>query len=114
MIPIIKYIDFAFKAKQGYSAPDELLSETSFSFIESFFISSFIILGIIAGGLGILAFSQGSNFALFFAILFLLVLVFDVWVFIKIKKIFKKLSKKVVDYSKNVYSETKSRIIDVE
>ena len=38
MFNIFKYIGYAFKAKQGINAPDELLADTSFGLVEGFFI----------------------------------------------------------------------------
>ena len=115
MLNIFKIIGYAFKAKQGADNPSELVSETSFAFIEGFFIISFIILGISTAGLGFLAFYYGSNIILIFSLLFLLALSFDIWVFIKIKKIFNKISKKVVNYSKEKYHQVvDNNIIDIK
>ena len=113
MFNIFTIIDYSLKAKQGYQEPEELISETSFGLIESFFIISFIILGLITGGLGFLVFYYGSIIVFILALLFGITLSFDIWIYIKVKSFFKKMSKKVVDYSRKESSGTQGRVIDI-
>ncbi len=115
MYNIIKIIDYSFKAKKGINNTSELATDISFGPLEGLFIISFILFGIIVLGLGFVAFHFISNIALFFAILFLAVLVFDIWLFVNVKLFFKKLSKNVVDLSKRKYKSIKSNnVIDIE
>lgn len=115
MLNIFKYITYAFKTKKGIEHTDEFIKDVSFGPIEAFFILSFIILGILGFGLGFLAFYYDSGLALFFAIMFLSTLSFDVWIFIKVKKFFTKMSKNMFNYTKQKYKKINSdRIIDVD
>lgn len=99
---IFTIIDYALKTKQGYEAPDELMGETSFAFIEGFFILSFVILGILSLSLLFIAFFYNSYLALFFGFLFIMVLSVDIWIFKKVKKFVMSTSKKVVDEIKKM------------
>lgn len=112
MLNIFKYTNYALKAKKGINHSDEFIQDVSFSPIESFFILSFIILGLITLGLGFLAFYYTSNIALFFAILFLTVLSVDIWVFIKVKKFFARMSANIVNYSKKKYKKYRELNVD--
>jgi uncharacterized protein YacL len=90
----------------------------SFGPIEAVFIISFVILGLITLGLGFLAFYYVSNIAFIFFMLFLLVLSVDIFIFIKVRNFFKKISKKAVDFSKEKYKKfaykNDDNIVDVE
>lgn len=114
---LFKYINYAFRTKKAIDQTDEFLSDASFAPLEGVFIISFMILGIITLGLGFLAFFYLSKLALFFAIIFLLILSIDIFIFIKVKKALNKLSRKFVDFSKNTYQKIKSKsenIVDVD
>ena len=90
---IFKYIGYAFQAKKGISHTDEFVQDVSFGPFETVFIISFVILGIITLGLGFLAFYYVNNIAFIFFMLFLLVLSVDIFIFIKVRNFFKKISK---------------------
>ena len=90
------------------------VDDVFWSFALEFIIVSFIILGLIVGGLGFVAFYYTSNTALLFAVLFFAILCFDIWVFLKVKRFFKKISKKMLHYSKKKYSQiVDNNIIDI-
>jgi len=115
---IFKYIGYALKTRQGIHHTDEFVSDISFGAIEAFFIGSFVILGIITLGLGFVAFYYANTVALVLAILFLLVLSLDIFIFIKVRNFFKRISKKAVDFSKEQYKRIVHKnddyIIEVE
>ncbi len=112
---IIKYISYAFKTKKGIQHTDELMTDISFGPVESFFILSFIFLGIITAGLGFTAFYFSSKIILFFAIMFLFVLSLDIWIFIKIKKFFISVNKKIVHYSQKKYKQFQTKnVVDID
>lgn len=103
------------KAKQGYEAPDELLAETSFGPIEGFFISSFVILFLLLGGSFFIGFYYSLLFFKIIGFVLLLILVFDIFLFITIKKIFIRLSKKITTrVKKEVNSFRNINIMDVD
>ncbi len=112
MFGFFKYIDYALKARQGYNAPDELLADTSFGFIEGFFVISFIALGVLSGGSLFVGFHYGYLFFKIFGFILLVILVFDIILFRFLKKITEKLSKQITDTVKNRINT--SSTIDVE
>ncbi|MCD5389919.1 MAG: hypothetical protein LR005_00805 [Candidatus Pacebacteria bacterium] len=115
MLNIFKYINYALKTKKGIHHTDELVTDVSFGPLEAIFIISFIILGFLVLGLGFLAFYYVSNIAFFFALMFFVALSIDIWIFIKVKKFFAKMSEKFVNYSKEKYKEFNSdNIVDVD
>ncbi len=112
MLNIFKYMDYAMKAKQGYNAPDELLAETSFGLIEGFFITSFIVLGLISGGLLYAGFSLGYLLLKIFGFLFLAVLIIDISIYRIVKRAVKNISRKV---TKKVEEQINNyRTVDVD
>lgn len=111
---MFKIITYVFQVKKGIEKPDEFVTDVSFSLLQGFFVASFIILVLITVLLGFLGVHFDSSFLKIFATLFLIVLGIDVVVYIKVKKVFSHLSKKVVDYGKKTYQKQQSRIIDVE
>lgn len=112
---IFKAIDYIFKARKGVKDTSGLVADISFGPLEGLFIISFIIFGFITLGLGFVAFRFESNTALIFSILFLLALIFDIWMFKKIKLFLEKVSNRAVDYSRKKYRSIKSNnIIDVD
>lgn len=112
MFTIFKYIDYAMKAKQGYSAPDELLADTSFGVVEGFFILSFIILGLLAGGSLFVGFSYGYVFFKVFGIILTLVLIVDIVIFRMVKRFIGTISKQVTNAAKNKINNY--RVVDVD
>jgi Flp pilus assembly protein TadB len=92
---IFRVINYGMKAKQGYNAPDEVIADTSFSFIEGFFIVSFIILGILSSGLLYFGIALGYNLMVIAGILFLIILIVDILVYRFIKKIIQNISTKI-------------------
>lgn len=112
MFKIFTYIDYALKVKQGVERPDELLSETGFGFIELYFYLSFAVLALVAGILGFLAYRYSSVGAGIFSFLFVLVLIFDIWIFNKLKSFFDRASKKIVEVGKEAFR--KKEAIEVE
>ena len=119
---IFKYIGYALHAKRGIERPDEFIADISFAPLETFFIVSFIILGLITLGLGFLAFLYASNILLIFALLFLTVLSIDIFFYIKIRRAFIGMGKKVQSFSKKKMSKLFSKndeiireeIVDIE
>ncbi len=104
MFNIFKYIGYAFMAKQGMNAPEELLADTSFGLIEGFFIISFIILGLLTGISLFVGFSYGYLFFKIFGIILLVILAIDIFVYRKIKKFVTKISTKVTNKVKQEIS----------
>ena len=119
---IFKYIGYAFHAKRGIEHPDEFIADISFAPLETFFIVSFIILGLITLGLGFLAFWYVSNALLVFALLFLLVLSVDIFLYVKIRRAFIRMGKQVQSFSKKKITKlfqkngktVQEEIVDVE
>ncbi len=112
MLKVFTIIDYVLKAKQGVEKPEELLADTSFSFLEFFFYVSFALLGLFTAALWFFTFFKESAILGFFATLFSLALAFDIFLFIKIKKFFARMSKKIVDYGKQKMAG--SEYIEVE
>lgn len=108
---IFKIIDLSLKAKQGIEHPDELLAESSFAFIETIFIVAALVLAVLTLGLGFAAFYYSSYILLFFSILFLFSLSFDIWLYLVVKRFIEKISKKIVATSKEVFIDTKAKIM---
>ena len=111
---MLKTIVYIFQAKKGMDHPDELVSDVSFGLLGSFFVASFVILGILTGILCFVGFYFDLGFFKVFGVLFGMVLGIDIIVYTKVKKYFKRTSKRVVDYSKNEYQKQKSNVIDIE
>lgn len=114
MFKIFTYIDYVLKTKQGIEKPEELLSETGFGFVEIYFYLSFVFFGVLVCGLGALSYFYNSLVAGIFAGLFLLVLVFDIWLFIKIRSFVERASKKIVEISKKSLNRKVNHTIEVE
>ena len=112
MFNIFKYIGYAFKAKQGINAPDELLADTSFGLVEGFFILSFIVLGIIGGGSVFIGLTYGYLFFKVFGIILLLILCVDIAIYRKIKKFVGRISRKVTSQARNTINNY--RTVDIE
>jgi len=109
---ILKIIDYGLKARQGYNAPDELLAETSFGFVEGFFIISFIILGLVSGGLLFFGFRLGYSLMVVFGVLFLFILVVDIILYRFLKSTIQKISTNVTNTVKRQIS--RNTTVDVE
>jgi hypothetical protein len=109
---IFKVIDYTMKTKQGIEHPDELMSELSFGFIEGYFITSFIILGLLTGASFWFGFISDVIFFKITFWFFLLLLIASIGIFIILKRLVGKISKKVSD---TVTTRIKRRtVIDVE
>lgn len=113
MFTFLKYIDYAMKAKQGYEEPDGFLAETAFAPIEGFFILSFIILGVLSGGSLFVGFFYQFLFFRVIGIIFLMILVGDIFLFITVKRIINRFSKKVVNKVKQRIHYNKTIDVDV-
>ncbi len=120
---IFKYIKYLFALNKGVHHTDEFIHDISFGTLETFFLLSFFLLGIIIGGLGFFGFSYDNNLALILASLFLIVFLFDIFIFIKVRNIFKKISKKIAQFSQEGYQkithaqskkEDEDWVIDIE
>ncbi len=112
MFKIFTLIDYALKAKQGMEKPEDLLAETSFAFLEIYFYVSFAFLGLFTFCLWCFVIYFLSVIGGVFATLFSLALAFDIFIFIKVKRFFERMSKKIVDYGKDQFIQT--RIIEVD
>ncbi|MCI5050911.1 MAG: hypothetical protein MRY57_01225 [Candidatus Pacebacteria bacterium] len=114
MLTLFKYIDYALKAKQGYEAPDELLADTSFGFIEGMFIMSFLILGL----LGVLGIGFGIYFDLTFlvviGIIFIIFLIIDIKIFLFLKRKVGDLSKKITENVRHNLQRKNAKVYNVE
>lgn len=116
MFIILKYIDYAMKVKQGYEAPNELIAETTFAPIESFFVISFIVLGLLSGGSLFVGFYFGYLFFKIIGFILLFILLINIIIFRFIKKTIENISQKVTNniqsqYKK--YSVNQANIINV-
>jgi hypothetical protein len=100
------------KAKQGYTAPDELIADTSFGIIEGFFILSFIILGILAGGSLFVGFSYGYVFFKIFGFILTIILIIDISVYRTVKRFVTKISKQVTSKAREKINDY--RVVDVD
>lgn len=107
-------IDYALKGKQAYEAPEDLLSETAFGFIELYFILSFIVLFLLGGGLMTLGIIYSSWVLGVFGFLFLSALGISIFIYIKVQNFFSKMSKKIITETKKGINYTKSKIINIE
>ena len=117
MFNIVKYIGYAFKAKQGMNAPQDLLADTSFGLVEGFFILSFIALGIVGIGSVFVGFNYGYGFFKVFGIIMLLILILDIIIYRKVKKFIQKMSNQVTDNVKqhiNYYKTVDVEVTDVQ
>jgi F0F1-type ATP synthase assembly protein I len=109
---ILKYIDLARKAKQGYEQPNELLTDLSFGIVEGYFVASMIILSVVTGVSLWLGFFKDIIFFQIIFFLFLILLIGSIILFRIIKRTVARISKKVTD---NVQGQLKRKAaIDVE
>ncbi len=117
MFRFLRIIQAYFLIKKGKKGREELTRDLSFGPIEDIFFMSFFVLALLIGGLLYLSYVKMSSIALFFAILLILAILVDVWIYIAIKRFVTRVTKNVVDFTetktKRLFSGL-SRVIDVE
>ncbi|MCA9353165.1 hypothetical protein KC901_03200 [Patescibacteria group bacterium] len=112
MFQIFKYIGYALKVKQGVHAPEELLADTSFSIVEGFFVTSFVVFGTLAGGSLFLGFYYGYLFFKIVGILLSFILIVDIMMFRSVKRFVRNISAEMTHRVKSTISNHQT--IDVE
>ena len=112
MLTLFKYIDYAFKAKQGYKAPHELLADTSFGFLEIYFIIGFFTSIILGGGLLTLGIVYNLIFLKIIGIIFLVVFVINIIFYCIVKGFVKKISRQSIQTVQQKMRNRKSIYVD--
>jgi len=90
MASLLNIINYAKKARSGYSNPEELMAETSFGVIEGFFITGLIITGLLMVGLLFTGFYFDITFLKIIGFLFSALFFGIIMLYRFIKKVIKK------------------------
>jgi len=114
MFRFLSMIYSLFLLHKGREGQKELVKDISFASMENIFFVSFFLLGMVAGALIYLAVVTKSTIAIVFAVLFVLVLIFDISLFVKIKRIVLNLIERGFRFGEQQVEKIRSRIIDVE
>ena len=117
MFRFLRIIQAYFLIKKGKKGREELTRDLSFGPIEDIFFVSFFVLGLLIGGLFYLSYVKESSIALFFAVLLILAILIDVWIYVAIKRLVTRATKNVVDFTENRTRKLFSRfykVIDVD
>jgi len=101
MFNFLKVLYIFSSLRKGREGRSEILEDVSFSFIENIFFISFFVVGLITGALAYLAYIQQSNIALFFAFLLFIVLIFDISLYLRIKRFFRSFIDTGVHYTED-------------
>ena len=117
MFRFLRIIHAFFLIKKGKKGREELTQDLSFGPIEDIFFVSFFILGLLIGGLFYLSYVNESSIALFFAILLILAVIVDIWIYLAIKHFVTGATKKALNFTENRAQRFFSRfsgVVDVE
>lgn len=110
MFKLFKYITYFLSAKKLYEKPDEVLGEVPIAYIQGFFITSFIIIGLVMAALLGFGFSFDILLLKIFGFVFLAILIVDIIIYTivvrKIKQLVEKISHRTKDYIKRSTTRT--------
>ena len=99
MFGIFKAVGMVHNVKKGIEKPDELLFETVVSFIGMYFTISFIILGVLATASGYFGFTKDIMALKLLMVLFLIGIGVSLLIFIWVKGMIRRASKKIARYA---------------
>ena len=117
MFRFLRIIHAFFLIRKGKKGREEFTQDLSFGPIEDIFFVSFFVLGLLIGGLFYLSYVNESSIALFFAVLLLLAVIVDIWIYLAIKNFVTGTTKKALNFTENRVQRFFSRfskVVDVE
>lgn len=97
---MFKYIKYFFDAKSAYEKPDEFIADTSMGLVGGFFALGFVGLTVVSAILIYLSIVHSQPVMMYFAFAFIVLLIIEVVVFIKIKAFIQRKTRDIIDSSK--------------
>ncbi len=114
MWKFIQVVQTVLLLRKGREGRKEIVNEFSFSFIETIFFASFFILALLVGGLFVLVYFTQNTVATVFAVLLSTILIFDIWVYLRVKRAVTELIEKGMQFGEQQVQRLREHFIDIE